>query len=278
MSWTPPSALPESTTLGVTTIDRYEDPRVVASTITVTVFVPMPSAAFPGQVLDLNAKSFDQVLPERAIMGDGGRTRAFIGIDQRPGTPLDLALQKIEAKIPKNPDGTRDLDTVAEWLRTHVNSLIKWAPGSALNDGQASLPWDKKITVPDSIWTTFGEAGDDPVGHAPLSTEVAFPVVPFERWLERGQGYCIHKALLAALVLERQGFGCKMVNGAVAKGPGTTTGHTWLELPDGRIFDPAWSRLAKPSAEVDPMFPRRFKFGSSWRFANEAFPYVGWAT
>ena len=176
------------------------------------------------------------------------------------------------------PDGQRDLDTVAEWLRANINKVLAWAPGSTFNDGRPGLPWDKKISVPGSIWGAFGQVGNEPVGHAPRSTGVGFPVVPLERYLEIGQGYCIHKALVAALILERLGFGCRIVNGAVAKAPGLTTGHTWLELTDGRILDVAWSRCEARRPDKDPMFPRRFKLGSSWRFENLTYPYVGWPT
>lgn len=276
--WHPPTALPATVGLGVATIDRYEDPRVVASKITVTVFTPIPTDEFPGEFMNLNAKASSTLLPNRAIIGDAGHTRSFVGIDKRPGTPLDKALAKIEAKIPKGPTGQPTLDGAVEWLRANVNTIVKWAPGSTFNDGRPGLPWDKKIKVPDSVWGPFGQVATEVVGHEPKSASATFPVVPLERYLEVGQGYCIHKALVAALVLERMGFGCRIANGAVAKSPGLTTGHTWLELEDGRILDVAWSRCEKPSTEKDPMFPRRFKYGGSWRFENQCYPYIGWPT
>jgi hypothetical protein len=270
-------SLPASAGLGVATIHRYQDPRVVPSTIAITVFTPLPTDAFPGQVLDMNAKSFAQVIPRRAILGDAGRSRAFIGVDHRPGTPLDLKLEAIEAKIPKGADGQPALEPTLEWLRKNVNSLIQWTAGSSFNDGRAEFPWDKAIQLPPGVDASFSSVAFEPVGHAPQKAADAFPVVPFERYLDAGKGYCIQKALLAALILERLGFPCRLVNGAVARGPGTTVGHTWIELPDGRVFDPAWSKIETPSPDKDPMFPDRFKFGGSWRFVNQTYPYVGWA-
>ncbi len=96
-----PCSLPERAELGVSTVHRYEDRRMVAWKITVTGFIPLPSPAFQGAVLDLNAKRLDEVIPHRAIMSDLHHTRAFIGIDQRPGTPLDRWLTKIAACIPR---------------------------------------------------------------------------------------------------------------------------------------------------------------------------------
>src|SRR5690242_10576898 len=79
--WAPPPPFPESAGLGVQTIHRYTEPRVSPPVIAVTVHTPVPTAAVPGTVRDTNSKPFTEPLPARFIIGDGGTTRAFTGVD-----------------------------------------------------------------------------------------------------------------------------------------------------------------------------------------------------
>lgn len=264
--------LPATAGLGVNTIHRYFEPRVVPSTIAITAFTPVARPEAPGYQADTNAKAFEARLPERFILGDAGHTRAFLGIDKRPGTPLDLALAEIEARIPRR-DGAIHAEDALDFVRQHTNGIIAWTNGSAYNDGRKEFPWDKAIQVGQDVWGTFGAAADQQVGDLPLDTGAPFPVVPLERYLELGQGYCIQKALLAALILDRLEIPFRLVNGAVARGPGLTTGHTWLELPDGRVLDPAWRTLA-PKGRPAADHAEWFSFGGSDRFANQRFPHL----
>ncbi len=266
-------SLPESVGLGATTVHRYDDPRVAPSHIAVSLWVPV-SDQRGCQLLDLNRKTTREVLPRRCVIGDGSTKRAFIGIDQRPGTPLDQALSRIETQMPRGRDGRVAADDAIDFVRRETNRLIRWTAGSHYNDGRPELDWDRALTpLPDAAWESFRAAGSLAVGSPPYLTGVRFPVVPFERWLEVGQGYCLQKALLGALLLERAGVPCRLVQGAVAKGPGCTTGHAWIDLGDGRILDPAWGSLDRPTAR-DSQFPDRFRFGSSFRFENQCYPYL----
>lgn len=264
-----PYSLAGQARLGASTIHRYVDQRVVPSRIALSVFTPLPSANLPGKVVNLNGCG-SGVLPERCVIGDGGTTRAFLGIDRRQGTPLDRKLDQIVAKIPRGPQGF-SLDGVVEHLRANVNQLIRWTPGSAFNDGRAELPWDRSICITPSASATLRAAENDAVGSGPRDTGDSFPVVPFERYLDKGQGYCIQKALLASLVLSKLGFSHRLVNGVVCQGPGRTTGHTWLELPDGRVFDPAWASVGRPQP-ASVSLPGAFCYGGQDRFADQYYP------
>lgn len=266
-------SLPERLPLAAATIHRYDDPRVTPSTIAVTIWAPLASADNQARVQNLNAAAAHEPLPDRFVVTDAGLTRCFIGIDKRPGTALDQKLEELVAKMPRNPHGEVEPEAAVEWVRAHVNQVIRWTRGSAANDGRAEFAWDKAIDVPDAVWDVFHNVAYEPVGHAPKSTSVEYPVVPFERYLEAGEGYCIQKALLAALLLDKVGVPSKLVNGAVAQGPGRSVGHTWVELGDGRVLDAAWSQIQHKKAG-DPRFPDRFRFGSSERFANQSFPYL----
>lgn len=274
LTWSPtPYSLPDKVGLGVATIHRYTDTRVTPSVIAITVFTPVSTPTFPSAVLDLTAKKHHEVLPDRCIIGDAGLTRAFLGIDKRPGTPLDQKLAAIVAEIPTKPDGTIDPEAAIQFVRVRTNQLIAWTAGSSFNDGRAEFPWDKAIKVDPSAWDTFSSAAYQTVGELPVLTGQTFPVVPLEKYLEAGQGYCIQKALLASLILERAGVPHRIANGAVSKSPGVSTGHTWIELQDGRVLDPAWKQLGKPETQGAPV-PGFFRFGGSWRFENQTFPYL----
>lgn len=274
LTWTPtPYSLPAQVGLGVATIHRYDDTRVTPSTIAITVFTPIASPDFAGVVLDMNAKQHHEILPDRCIVGDAGLTRAFLGIDKREGTPLDQRLDQIVAGIPKQADGSIDAEAAIQFVRVKVGQLLAWTPGSSFNDGRAEFPWDKAIAVAPGAWDTFKGAAFEAVGHTPHSTGQQFPVVPLEKYLDAGQGYCIQKALLASLLLERCGVPHRLVNGAVSQGPGKSVGHTWIQLADGRVLDAAWKQVGVPDTAGAPV-PGFFRFGGSWRFENQTFPYL----
>ncbi len=274
MTWSPTAySLPSQMGLGVATIHRYTDTRVTPSTIAITVFTPVSTPEFPSTVLDLTARKHHEILPDRCIIGDAGLTRAFLGIDKREGTPLDQKLDAIVAEIPKKPDGTIDPEAAIQFVRVRTNQLIAWTAGSSFNDGRAEFAWDKAIKVDPSAWDTFESVAFQAVGELPVLTGQTFPVVPLEKYLDAGQGYCIQKALLASLILERAGVHHRIANGAVSKSAGVSTGHTWIELADGRILDPAWKQIGTPDTTNAPV-PGFFKFGGSWRFENQSFPYL----
>ena len=63
------------------------------------------------------------------------------------------------------------------------------------------------------------------------------------------------------------------INGAVAGSPGHSTGHTWIELDDGRILDPAWSSMQSVTFDHDT-HDTWFRFGGSYRYANQSYPFM----
>jgi hypothetical protein len=267
-----PGALPPTVGLGVNTIHRYDEPRVAPSHIAITVFTPVLAPGQQGTILDTNAKPFDRRMPDVFVLGDAGHSRAFVGVDRRPGTALDRHLERLLERVPRR-DGAIHPEDAIEFVRREVSSIIAWTAGSSFNDGRKEFPWDRPIQVPDAVWGAFSAAGAQSPGDGPLETGASHPVVPLERYLELGQGYCIQKALLAALLLEHAGVPVRLVNGAVARSPGVTIGHTWLELADGRILDPAW-RTVSPRGPAHELHADWFAFGGSHRFANRHFPYL----
>lgn len=272
------ASLPRRVRLGVANIQKYRDPRVVPEQIIKTVYVPLPNPGMPSQILDTNIRRFDERCPDMFVLGDGGTSRAFIGVDQRPGSPLDTWLKKLIDKIPHDIEPATQMrsynkEIVLPWLCRKIGEWIDWTPGSSFNDGRAEFEWDHRIQLFGNPLPTFQNVVNEPVQAPPTDTGLEFPVVPFENFLEKGQGYCLQKALLGALILDRIGIPARLINGAIAQGPGTSGGHTWLELADGKVFDPAWGIYGEKGHYSDTL-PGHFSFGGVDRFASERYPYL----
>jgi hypothetical protein len=262
-----PYSLPEKIALGVSTIHRYREGHI---DVTINAFVPMATAEFPGVILDLNAKRMFEVIPDRCILSDFG-PRPCIGIDKRPGTPLDRWLRRFVACVPRGANGY-ELDRVLEYLRTRLNDVLRPRPEPADDRDRDAFPWDQDLQLPaeaDAIFRAGAARGiDDP----PLPAGVEAPVIPFERYLEAERGACLQNALLATLILERLGFACRLVNGAVDHGYALSGGHAWVELADGRVLCPTWELLQQPIRP--PEFPGEFEVGVSLLFESQRSPYL----
>jgi hypothetical protein len=262
-------SLPDHVKIGAASIHRYTAPSGAPTVI--TVFAPFPTPEFLGQLLDLNQKGQAR-LPDRFIIGDGGRTRAFMGIDQRPGAPLDRWLKGLIARIPRGESGY-DHETVVEFLRTNLLELLAWPTGGQPSDGRAELPWDRAVHFDEAAFEAFTAAANDPIGAAPRPSEATHPVVPFERFLEAGKGYCIQRALLAVMILERLGFSAQVVNGTMLFDSGPPGGHTWVRLQDGRLLEPSWQIVQFPGARCAGP-PEQYRLAESWVFENDSYPYL----
>lgn len=270
-----PARLPERVALGAYAAHSYEDPRPAspARRLIQTVFGPIPSAQVPGQVYDLNDKPWAGRFPERFLVGDGGHTRAIIGVDQRPGTPLDRHLQRIIAQIPRR-DGVIHPEDAIQFVTHHTLDFLGWAEGGAFGDGRPTLPWDRQVQLPPTIFAAFDQAAQDAPGLGWRDAQAECPVVPLERWLDLRLGYCIQHSLVAALVLDRVGVSVRVVNGAIDQGPGRSSGHTWVETFDGRVIDPGWRLIVAKFKNTNPIFPERYWVGDSYRFESTNYPYL----
>jgi hypothetical protein len=266
--------MPTAAGLGVTTIHRFTEPRVTPSIIAVTVYTPIPTTDVPGIMRNTNDKPFAEPLPRRFVIDDGGLTRAFTGIDLSRGSALDQKLDAIVARMPKQADGSIAKEDAIEFVKRETNKLIKWTRGSSANDGRDEFDWDKAIVVDRAhVQNVFNGAAYQTVGEPPIGTGQTMTIAPLEAYLDAGEGYCIQKALLAACLLDKVGVPFRIVNGAVAGSPGRSTGHTWLELDDGRVLDPAWSSLQSVTFDHDT-HATWFRFGGSYRYANQSYPFM----
>ena len=109
-----------------------------------------------------------------------------------------------------------------------------------------------------------------------LLDQTEFPTVPFEHYMVGGaKNVCIQRAMFVSLILERMGVANRVVNGTVANRPFNAVdfaGHTWIELWDGRIFDPQWKIIAPKGPGKDGF--QGFEFGGQMRFENSSFPFL----
>lgn len=259
-------SLPLEASIGAATIHRYVEPKVAPSTIAITVWAPMPDDQLPGQLINMNQISLPQDLPQLWIIGDGSNRRSLVGIDLSPSSTLSEKISQILAEA--GLQGAGRGEELLNHLRTEINRRIAWTEKAYLNNGQPELPWDLSILADSNAETSFSQAASLPLFHFPVASGQKLPVVGLEKYLEIGKGYCLEKALLASLLLSRAGIEHRLVNGAVSFSPGHSIGHSWIELKDGRIFDPAWELVVQPTYG-HPDHPDWIFVGNSWRFENQ---------
>jgi hypothetical protein len=85
---------------------------------------------------------------------------------------------------------------------------------------------------------------------------------------------CFHNALLASLLLQRVGVPHRLRAGFASFGRPSydTTGHTIIELADGRILDPTWHLLKKKKPHAD--YPGWIE-GDGWYWTDyDHYPYL----
>ncbi len=248
-----PSLLPRQIEAGVETIHRDSE-RVI------TAYLPLPGGKFKGPIGDLNSnKNFKSTLPPRFVTSDGTVQRAFIGFDQRPGTRLDACIAEVAQVVLKATGGDRE--SIFRFLEAHIQDYLR-----PVAEGVA-LPWDRGLSESEHLKRIFASAANDPVGRYPRSSGVFHPVIPFEAYLKLGYGYCVEKAIFTSMILERLGIAHRLVSGGTQE-----TGHTWIQLQDGRVLDPTWQVLDQPSEPISPS--AWFRYGTTWVFEDQIFPYL----
>ena len=246
-----PSHLPSSLPVGVETIHRDTEKII-------TIFVPLAPTGTASRMMNTNLKNAGAPLTDRFVISDGTVRTAFVGVDTLPGSRLDLCLTEILSGFPtKKPEG------VLDYIRDHLQEDFLKEPPKGFN-----FAWDqnRKADSPE-LTELFHAAKDMTVGQYPLRSKTLDDVVPLEKFIEAGYGTCLHKALLASLLLTKLGIHHRLVNGATR-----LVGHTWIELDDGRILDPSLEQL--DHAETAKALPGWFKYGNTFAFENQVWPYL----
>jgi hypothetical protein len=264
--------------------NAFYGPLVVA----VTVWHPIPDAKNPGTLVNLSAIDPFQNLPPHFFLGDGGFSRAVMEIDQRPGKPLDAMLNGFVARIEKylaDAPGKSSRKDVLHYLQHRLATLVdeRWSRGS---DRKSDNPWDPTAPPSKTSWDIYKEAGRNPESRNHWPTPFSLPVVPFDSFLtEKCAAYCMQKALLARLLLDRFHFPSRFIAGSVVEkdkeNPGRLIffGHSWLEVPDLKdeskwvVFDPT-HKIHQAKGAPHPQDVRWYSFNGAYRFSNELTPIL----
>ena len=223
----------------------------------ITVFTPMP-ASEKGRVLNINAMAFGDAFPERFVLTDGTLSSAFVSVDLSPGSRLQYCVDELTAALNVQL-GSPDADPLPK-LVTFLDQYMDSVPPGF------RYPWDRR-QVPE-LPKEYYAARDFSPGHYPLSTSLRHPTVPLESFLLERRGVCQQRVMLVSLILQRLGISHR----SRAGGSGGGAGHIWIELPDGRILDPTWHLLEKPTTKG--AFPGWFRLSQTYLFRNQVYPFV----
>lgn len=224
-----------------------------------------------GKLVDINAWPADRKLPARFLLGDGSIRRAVILVDQTAGSALDRRLNESAAKLSG--------DNAPERLRSDLADVLgaQWSLGQ---DEVGDNPWDPPPPVATALeLAQEKDLASLVVGGPPRPTDRRLPIVPLERFLEEpSSAYCIQKALLARLLLERLGIASRYVAGAkLFFTPGQPVprnyGHSWVQLADGQVLDPT-NHLLMPPGAAPPSSRDWFWLQDSYRLENQYYPIL----
>ncbi len=232
--------LPAQFEMGYLINHRYEmEEKGEDGDDTFTFFSAVPRPQSAGEALeDFALMGFNDPIPKRFVVGDGSSDHVLIGVDLTPGSPLERAIKRIHNSIlialSQSWDRERIIKLVSENVANHLGPLTK------------PLPWDAALP---KIAETKIQFKDFPIDHPMIDAGFSLPVVPLEDYLDEGEAFCLGQALTAWLVLRSFKIPSRMHFGANAAYVGSPTGHSSVELEDGRIVDPGgWMVISPPPA------------------------------
>ncbi|MBX9769079.1 MAG: hypothetical protein K2X47_17520 [Bdellovibrionales bacterium] len=267
------SLVPNVLPVVVLNTGRYVDPRVTPSVIVNTVYAPGTKINSDlAQVQNLNEVWFPNQRWTQFVVGDGSVRRAFNSVDAREGSRLMSWIKSILWNLEQTRPDFTDEDLIRFLAFELTDHHLGWTQHAYLGDGRAELPWDLKIESNSDLGFDFQTMIDKEVDlHWWTTRQMEFPVVPLERYLEFGKGYCLQRSIIASLILSVRGIRHRIVNGALDNGPGKTGGHTWLFLGDGRILDPSMNILERPKRN-HPFQKSWYHVGVGYRFESALYP------
>ncbi|MCB0415171.1 MAG: transglutaminase domain-containing protein [Bdellovibrionales bacterium] len=239
-----------------------------------------------------NETPFLLAKPKRFILSDGTLWKPFVVVDTSSDSPLSQRIEKIIAKTfePISKDEIThqlSLDQILEKIIEHLPGFIRYqdSPLKAnalelMEEGILSLMSPERQKQNEKIrQQTFALALKDfkttgEIKNSLWKMNAVFPAIPFEKYLDVKEGRCIHIALAASLILESLKIPHQLVMGSniVDEKSGRGVGHSWIELPDGRIFDAAWGIVDSPG-KSHPWHSDWFLFGNE-KGKSFRFPYT----
>lgn len=268
---------PQEVSIAVAHIHEYKLNPNDASRM-VSVLAPTTDGFPNSKVLDLANQPMNDPWPKMFVISDGFTTGDFILVDRREGSPLKLELERIVAELSgtssQGANGNIDSEELIKKLSSSTGSLF-----SSQNLKPVSQAQGLQQAVHPSLSSEAQNIFSDLSGKVP-SLDL-FPLGE-SRKLNHFEAHmsgivckmCIHNALLASLILQEAKIPHRLRTGfASFSGPTySNTGHTIIELADGRYLDPTWNTISTPTAHN--VNPEWIKTGSFWWTPNNHFPYL----
>jgi len=262
--------------IGVAHIHKYRlDPGDTERMV--SVLVPNTND-FPGSKLaDLAAQDWDNPWPTQFVISDGYVSANFMHVDLRQNSPLKLELKRMLKKIKDNGiDPREDQETFLQHIASQTRNLPYGDDPMSLRATNYNT-WNTapRYSMGEETKNIFG----DHLGKTPSAqvfpTNETRDLVAFEAYVTTAVcSQCIQHAMLASLLLREAKIPHRMRTGfANLQGPTyNNTGHTIIELKDGRILDPTWNILGKPKKH--DQYPEWISAGTHWWTPNDHFPYL----
>jgi hypothetical protein len=265
---------PPEMSVGVAHIHKYSlSPR--DKPYTVSVVVPALHPSEPSHLADLARQNPLRPWPDRFVITDGDPGAQMILVDQRPDSVLAQQLDAIVADMGRRGINPLQAEAVLKELRDHTQDYYNRFEANFLrgaSEGVLRLEEQELSPSAHRVFTDF--IGKEISGNI-WPTRDMRPSLPFEHYLaEPSNTMCFHNAMLASLILQRVGVPHRLRTGfASFNAPSyANTGHTVIELLDGRILDPTWGILK--SIERHPEHPEWISGRAWWWTPYAHYPYL----
>jgi hypothetical protein len=247
--------------------------------MTVSVLVPTPTQVHKGIMRDLAAQNPHKTWPDKFVISDGYPNGHFISVDMSEGSPLKLQIQKIINKIKRKEsidpatDPEKFIQHLANKGRAYFSDMQNEDSLSVAGKNIYKSP--KNFQLTESSKKIFSDFQSHVISADTFITGQNKELVPFEYFFTQPScTMCIHNALLSSLILREARIPHKFRTGFGSfSGPSySNTGHSFIELEDGRILDPTWNFLKKQKQH--PQYPEWIEGAGWWWTSNTHFPYL----
>ncbi len=270
------TAVPRELEAGVAHVHSYRlNPN--DGGMVVSVLVPSPKG-FAGAIIgDLANQNASQPWPRRFVISDGYPGGEFLYVDLTSGSPLRLELQRILSQLKsKGLDPAKNREAFLNHLKKNASGFFRsQEEGSLSRAAQGVLRKPPAFNMSQAASREFSDFSGKGIGPAVFDLGQKKAVTPLEfHFTKDACGMCIHNALITSLLLQEAGIPHRFRAGfASYSGPSyQNTGHSFLELSDGRILDPTWNFLKQKKPHRD--HPEWIEGAGWWWTENAHFPFL----
>ncbi len=239
---------PVQTVVGVAHIHEYtlspdHAPRIVSI---VSPFMPQGAAAHVADMAQSLASR--KLWPKRFIFSDGFHSSPFIMVDLSPGSQLSLFIDSYVDAMKVRGVQLNNPEAVIDDLRYFGKVFFQNHNHSTRN---LQSPLFEKTTYEAGESTRqvmFSEDIKRPANFVFKTNDVR-PILPFEYYLSKPWcALCMQTSMIASFIFEKLGIQHRVRPGLLSFGDVSyeNSGHTLIELADGRLLDLESKFLDKP--------------------------------